>query len=334
MRTSPFLVPVPLALLLVGCSSGGGREDTTATGVGPSDGSGAATGATDSATSGVMTGAGTSTTGPLATTTGADDTVDDGPNFDVGGVGTTGAACIPTADVEEVCDGLDDDCNGFVDDIDEGGDGICDCLAIAIIGTPGSLASSQFQQWLIDRGTSADRIDPAVVDATVLDDYDVVILDQLTREYTPAEAAAFDAWVTAGGGLMSMTGHTSSPVSAQQWPNGILGPMGLEYQGPLLNGPVTDFEPHPITVGLTSVTFLGGFEVVATMPGLSDVVARLPNMAPAAQAQERGAGKVFVWGDEWIEYDSEWAALPEITQLWVNIFEWITPTEICAPPAG
>lgn len=289
--------------------------------------------ATTSGSTTALASTGTTTTA-AATTTPADDTVDDGPSFDVGMGQTTGEPCVPVAADEQACDGLDDDCNGFIDDIDEGGDGICDCLAIALVGTSGSLAASQFEQWLIDRGTSAERIDPALVDAAVLDAYDVVILDQLTRAYTPAEAMAFDAWVSAGGGLMAMTGHTSSPVSAQQWPNGILGPMGLEYQGALLSGPVTDFLPHPITMGLTSVTFLGGFEVVATIPGQSEVVARLPGMVPAAQAQERGLGKVFVWGDEWIEYDSEWAALPEITVLWTNVFEWLTPATVCSLPEG
>ncbi len=51
----------------------------------------------------------------------------------------------------------------------------------------------------------------------------------------------------------------------------------------------------------------------------------------ACMAQERGSGKIFVWGDEWVEYDSEWKALPEITPLWVNIFEWITPVSLCTP---
>ena len=291
-------------------------------------------GGTSGGTSGEPSTSGPSSTTAESTTGDASDESGDPPLFDMGGGETTGSSCVPVADDEQTCDGIDDDCNGFVDDIDEGGDGICDCLAIALIGTPGGLASSQFQQWLIDRGSSADRIDPAVVDATVLDAYDVVILDQLTREYTAAEATAFDTWVSEGGGLMSMTGHTASPVSAQQWPNSILGPMGLTYQGALLNGPVTNFEIHPISVGLTSVTFLGGFEVVADNPAANDVVGTLPGGQVAGMAQERGSGKVFVWGDEWIEYDSEWASLPEITQLWVNIFEWITPVSLCTPPPG
>lgn len=333
MRATPILLHRSLALLLAtACTPAASDDGRDPTGVvSLDDGI-----LTTSETTGVATSTSSgSTTGSSTTEPPADSTADEGPFFDVGLGTTTGEPCMPVADDEQTCDGIDDDCNGVIDDIDVGGDGICDCLAIALVGTSGSLAASQFQQWLIDRGTSADRIDPPLVDATVLDAYDVVILDQLTRAYTPAEAAAFDTWVNAGGGLMAMTGHTSSPVSAQQWPNGILGPMGLEYQGELLvTGPVTDFLPHPITMGLTSVTFTGGFEVVATLPGQSDVVARFPGMIPIAQAQERGSGKVFVWGDEWIEYDSEWVALPEITLLWTNIFEWLTPASVCSLPEG
>jgi len=204
-----------------------------------------------------------------------------------------------------------------------------DCLEIALVGTAGSHSTTPLTQWLEDRSSSMDRIDPLLVDAAVLDAYDVVILDQLTREYTPAEAMAFDAWVSAGGGLMALSGHSADPMYAQQWPNSILGPMGLEFQGELLvYGPIIDFLPHPTTMGLTSVTFLGGFEVVATSPGQSSVVARFPGLIPIAQAQQRGMGKVFAWGDEWIEYDEAWAE-PETIELWTNVLDWLTPANAC-----
>jgi len=328
----PWRMVWPIVLLSAACAAE--NEGATSNGMPTTLGQGG-----DDTTSGTTAGTAsdppTTTGDPGSTTSSVDDsTTAAGPSFDLGNGETTDGDCVAVAEEEQTCDGIDDDCNGFIDDIDEGGDGICDCLAIGIIGTPGSLAASQFTEWLTERGSSAERIDPPVVDATVLDAYDVVILDQLTRQYTAAEALAFETWVTAGGGLMAMTGHTDNVTSAQVWPNGILGPMGLEYQGLLLSGPVTDFEVHPITTGLTSVTFLGGFEVVATVPGQSDLVASLPAGVPAAMAQERGAGKLFVWGDEWIEYDSEWSSMPEITQLWVNIFEWITPVSVCAPPPG
>ncbi len=255
------------------------------------------------------------------------------PLFDLGH-GTTGAGnCTPVAADEMVCDGVDDDCNGFVDDIDVANDGICDCLQIALLGQPGSLASSQFVAWLTAQGTSTVRIDPPLIDDAALAPYDVIIIDRLMRPYSAAEADVFATWVSAGGGLMAMTGHVSDPIQAQTWPNSILAPFAIAYSGPLLLGPVTSFLPHPVTTGVTSVTFEGGFQVDETMAGVTTLVAQLP-AAPTARAREFDAGKVFVWGDEWIQYDSEWSSMPEIHQLWVNALGWLRPSELCAPPPG
>ena len=46
-------------------------------------------------------------------------------------------------------------------------------------------------------------------------------------------------------------------------------------------------------------------------------------------AVQLGSGRAFVWGDEWIEFDSEWSTLPEIKQLWVQVFAWISPLNRC-----
>ncbi|MFO0635095.1 MAG: hypothetical protein U0168_19800 [Nannocystaceae bacterium] len=257
----------------------------------------------------------------------------EGPSFDLGDADTTAGACVPTAEVESACDGVDDDCNGFVDDIDVAGDGICDCLEIALLGAPGSLTSSMFVQWLGMQGTSTERIDPALVDDATLAAYDIIIIDQLTRDYAAAEVTAFADWVDGGGGLMAMTGHTADPAVAQTRPNAILASFDVAYSGALLDGPVTDFLPHPISNGLSSVTFTGGFAVTELQVGATDVVAQLPG-TPVARARSFGDGKVFAWGDEWIEYDSEWSTMPEITQLWVNALGWLRPSDLCAPPPG
>lgn len=47
----------------------------------------------------------------------------------------------------------------------------------------------------------------------------------------------------------------------------------------------------------------------------------------------RGAGRMVIWGDEWIKYDSEWMT-PDVPALWVNIFNYIGPTSICMVPGG
>ena len=40
-------------------------------------------------------------------------------------------------------------------------------------------------------------------------------------------------------------------------------------------------------------------------------------------------GRAFVWGDEWIEYDSEWSSMPRIPELWLQVFAWIAPANRC-----
>lgn len=241
-------------------------------------------------------------------------------------------SCVPVSATETVCDGVDDDCNGQIDDVDLGNDGICDCLRIGVLGTPGVNPSANFQAYLEARGTTVTRLHDSAapdLDLATLQQFDVVLLDRLVRDYTAVEAQLLADWVASGGGVMSMTGYTGQQPDWGR-PNSLLATIGLGYLGNnLLNGPVTNFVAHPITEGLTSVTFLGGFLVEETNPsGVNTVVATL-GTGSAGTVQQRDLGRVFVWGDEWIEFDSEWSSLPEIQQLWVNILAWLGPQNTC-----
>jgi hypothetical protein len=122
---------------------------------------------------------------------------------------------------------------------------------------------------------------------------------------------------------MAMSGFTGG--MSDFFANSLLAEIGLAYQPGLLNGPITDFAMHPISEGISSVTFAGGYhvgEVAGVMGGVNTVVASHAG-APVGMAQERGGGRVFIWGDEWIEFDSEWQSLPQIKQFWVNITGWL-----------
>ncbi|HKO47873.1 MAG TPA: hypothetical protein VJV79_09125 [Polyangiaceae bacterium] len=222
---------------------------------------------------------------------------------------------------------------------DRDADTACSHLNIGILGNPGARASSNFQEWLVKSGTSATRIHTSSNDAltsATLQPFDVVILDWLTHAYTADEAAIFAAWISAGGGMASMTGYSNTP---SDWhANSLLAPLQVAYSGSLANGPITNFAAHPVTAGLSSVTFLGGYPVadlggsastrtpIAFLPDTSDTI--------AAVAIQMGKGRGIVWGDEWIEFDSEWSTLPEITQFWVQLFAWIAPKNKCelTPP--
>ncbi len=214
---------------------------------------------------------------------------------------------------------------GDVQAADGGG---CTTLNIGILGNPGQNASANFQQWLVNAGTTVTRIetnaaDPAIT-ANMIAGFDVIILDWLARDYSPAEASVLQARIAAGAGLISMSGYNNT--SADWRANVLLAPLSVAYSGSLLNGPVTTFANHPITAGLTSVTFTGGYAISDLGGGTST---RTPiaflGSDTVGYAIQYASGHAFVWGDEWIEFDSEWTTLPQIKQLWVNVFAWVAP---------
>src|SRR6186713_712007 len=104
-------------------------------------------------------------------------------DFDLGGL-TTSAGSSNTSgtsgsDTPEVCDGVDNDDNGIIDDVDVAGDGICDCLRIGTLGTigPWSNGGNIFRDWLNERSsTPAVEIGHGALTAEVLSELDVLVL--------------------------------------------------------------------------------------------------------------------------------------------------------------
>jgi len=286
-------------------------------------------------TSDSTTDATTDTTTDATTDTTTDSTTDattDGTTSD--GTTTTGGDCVPA---EEVCNEIDDDCDGLIDNVDVGMDGICDCLSIALVGKQGANPSAEFQTWLEAQGTQVDRINTnpdEPLDKATLEKYDIIILDRLVRPYTEDEAAATKNWIENGGGLMSMTGYANNQAVAGR-PNSLIKPMGLSYNTSkgFFSGPITSFTDHPINVGLTSVSFYGGLyvDMVDDGVGVNDPIMTLPQ-GPVGVVQDRLNGSLFIFGDEWVQFDSEWKNIPQIKQFWVQVLAYIGPKEFCLLP--
>lgn len=243
-----------------------------------------------------------------------------------------GPACVPTEVIEQTCDAIDNNCDGVVDNVDLATDGICDCLQILIVGRSGAHAATEFETWLASRGTHNTRtLDSPDMTLSPADlaGIDVVVLDFLPRSFTEPERALLVDHVRTGGGLISLTGYDWSGNDAS-YPNDVLTELGASYNAAVRieNTPADSWEnAHPVGEGLSSVTVSGGYEVTP----LSDtavVVARAGGVAVGV-AMTFQAGRAFAWGDEWIEYDSEWTRLPDVNQLWVNLLEWIKPS-VCS----
>ena len=51
----------------------------------------------------------------------------------------------------------------------------------------------------------------------------------------------------------------------------------------------------------------------------------------ALQVTQADSGRVAVWGDEWITYDSEWSDTQDqqVDRLWLNLLKWLSPAKVC-----
>jgi hypothetical protein len=223
---------------------------------------------------------------------------------------------------ETICDGVDDNGNGVIDDVDVGKDGLCDCLKIGFLGSFASDAGSAtnaFQSWLEARSSVPIKNIGATTPLTaeVLGDLQVIVVGNLAQRrsaggFMPAEVEAVNQWVQAGGGLMTLTGYTANEQDAQPTVQ-LLQPSGLgyAYQGrgpgilgtgapPVISTGIVD-PMSPIVEGITAIGVYNAYPVT----GDGQVIFR-EGTNDLAQAKTVGEGRVFAFSDEWITQDCLW----------------------------
>ncbi len=265
----------------------------------------------------------------------------DVPQGPAPGAGSGGA---PTpGSVEDTCDGIDNDQNGIVDDVDVGQDGICDCLRIATLGAPGTWGEGDvFATWLDARSANgAVDLADAVLTPEVLAPFHILVIQDVSvigRSYEPSEVDALLGWVNGGGGLMTLIGYADPSERANV--NTLLAPFQVQYgeqQVAQRQGgstlPIGNWFTHPITEGIDLVGSDNGYPVEGA-DDASTLLAETDNGDPLGRARTAEAGHVFVWGDEWITYNSEWLEHQDyqVELFWVNSIKWLTVAGECQVP--
>ncbi len=250
----------------------------------------------------------------------------------------------------ELCDGVDNDSNGIIDDVDAGHDGVCDCLNIATIGHigPWSNGGDIFKTWLNARSPlGAVALGDDELTADNLKKFQIIVVlhaDTTTIEnngvtapahhaFSESETGAFDAWVRGGGGVMTTIGYTGNEANEVVNVNKLLAPLGMGYSPTKLDlsGDVNNWLTHPVSDGVTNIHTNNGVEPDGPM-GMT--IAHGSGGKIALQVAQAHDGRVAVWGDEWVTYDSEWADVEgqQVELFWLNLLKWLSPPTQCQVP--
>ena len=266
------------------------------------------------------------------------------------GTGATAGASGTGNGSAEVCDGVDNDGNGVIDDVDAGGDGVCDCLNIGTLGHigPWSTGGNIFATWLNARTPrGAVELGDQVLTPELLAPLNVIVTLHVHTEavsnngvtapavhaYSDSEVSAFQGWVRAGGGVMSTIGYSGDEAAEIVNVNRLLNSVGMGYSATnnQLTNFVTDWDAHPVTAGVRNIFTDNGVEPESTA---GTTVARGQEGRVALQVVQDEKGRVVVWGDEWITYDSEWEDVEDqqIELFWLNILKWLSPPGECQVP--
>jgi hypothetical protein len=276
------------------------------------------------------------------------------PTRDAGGPGPD-ASLPPDGDAGnpavEVCDGIDNDGNGIIDDIDTGRDGVCDCLRVATLGYPGTWGSGNvFKDWLDAKINSAVvSLGAETLTPQALAAFQIVVVQDVRadspgsqgpgngigRDYSEAEIQALTDWVDRGGGLLTLSGY--GVVSELGNVNRMLAPFGLSYEArAIFKGTgsavtISHWSKHPISEGIQAVGVYGAYPVAGGSllawepePGNWDI----------GRVAEFGSGRVVAWGDEWISYTSKWNSDFQGERFWLNSLKWLTLAGHCQVPTS
>ena len=271
---------------------------------------------------------------------------------------------------------------------DGGVDCMCPTLNVAVIGKPGKWGASggdtdtAFQEWLNSNSAGTAKADvystKPTLTAEFLSAYSVVILASLSEDsnagpfwtFSDAEVAAFQDWVeNKGGGVITLTGYAGDSGETRPT-NQLVAFSGASYNTDTVNPTCLDWSvcgcagsqtlsdwngTDPVIASLrnnvTWVGFTNGRSIAASANAHVAATVQYNNsLADVVVGNIAGAGRVLMYGDEWITYTSQWTGAGVVAsnctagnypqdkyqtaQFWFNMIKWVQPRATCFKIVG
>jgi hypothetical protein len=158
------------------------------------------------------------------------------------------------------------------------------------------------------------------IDTIDLSPYQIMVLcvaSTADSAYTPAEVAVIQNFVQAGGGLFLMGDNPAS------WPQNIdpvAQAFGVTTGQSDSVAPFTDFDPHPVTTGVSELSPIAAGNLAVTPP--STTIGRDGTAQPLLTVAEVLSGKVVIFGD--VNTCSTRITLADNQLFCENVFGWLT----------
>lgn len=228
---------------------------------------------------------------------------------------------------------------------------VCPAVAVALLGKPGQFGDSDstaFMAWLNSSSAGTAKVDHfpdrQILSADFLAGYSVIILLGLGDDskngpfwaYDASEVTAVQDWITAGGGLITLTGASGVPSEVDPQ-NQLLKFSGIAYRtdwvtpdctvvdaaglshcncgGQATSINLADFKTNDtfvsqLATGITRVGVHGGRSIVS--PEDAHVAATFNANSGSAVynalvGKAVGTGRILAFTDEWITYTSQWS---------------------------
>lgn len=245
------------------------------------------------------------------------------------------------------------------------------CLNVMSWGTvgrfgavPGADGRDAIVEWLNERSSAVARhvVQPTAITPEFLAPYDIVLLQNLNEwRFTSDELRVFEEWVRTGGGVFALAGYMSDGASEVEPTNDLLSFSGMKFNAQSTSGDTstalgvcgyclgTTYKQagfngeHPISQGVTAVGAFQGRSIY----GDGVIVASEADVI-FGMTKNVGDGRVFLFHDEWITYNSQWSSgtisgceannecsgmnpreTYQVAQLWYNSLRWLAPMASC-----